>query len=317
MLLAAAALSLSTAHVGAGATLAAEDGAVTFAEHPGKLQIDVGGHAFATYVFEDASIPRPYFAHVRVPGGPQVTRNHPPVAGKDAVDHDTFHPGIWLAFGDLNGADCWRNKARVRHAKFSLPSEAKGDGGHFGVVNHYLKDLEAGLVAVETCQYTIVARPSGTLLVCDSEFGSPAREEVVFGDQEEMGLGLRVATPLAVTGGGTIVTSDGLRNEEQAWGKQAAWCDYSGVMEGRRIGMTLMPDPKNFRPSWYHARNYGFVAANPFGRQAFAKGEKSRVVIKRGETLRLRFGVLVHSAPADEPIDLAAAYQDFLSVLEK
>ena len=72
---------------------------VEFRSEPGRLAVRVGGEPFAVYVHQDDAIPRPYFAHVRLPGGPQVTRNHPPVAGKDPTDHDTFHPGLWLAFG--------------------------------------------------------------------------------------------------------------------------------------------------------------------------------------------------------------------------
>ena len=32
---------------------------------------------------------------------------------QDLDDHPTMHPGLWLAFGDINGADFWRNKGRV------------------------------------------------------------------------------------------------------------------------------------------------------------------------------------------------------------
>jgi hypothetical protein len=70
----------------------------------------------------------------------------------------------------------------------------------------------------------------------------------------------------------------------------------------------LMPDPKNFRRSWFHARDYGLLVANPFGRQAFTKGKPSQVVVKKGETLTLRFGVLVH----DSDLDCKAAYNEFL-----
>ncbi len=72
--------------------------------------------------------------------------------------------------------------------------------------------------------------------------------------------------------------------------------------------MLLMPHPANVRRSWFHARDYGLLEANPFGRNAFTGAEKSRIVVKQGETLRLRFGVLVyHGKP-----ELAAAYKDFL-----
>ena len=60
-----------------------------------------------------------------------------------------------------------------------------------------------------------------------------------------------------------------------------------------------MPDPENVRRAWFHARDYGVLVANPFGRRAFTRGEESRVVVKAGETFRLRFGVLVHSGKAD------------------
>jgi len=38
----------------------------------------------------------------------------------------------------------------------------------------------------------------------------------------------------------------------------------------------------------------------------------SRVEVKRGEKLRLRFGVLLHSAAPEKDVDLVAAYQDYL-----
>lgn len=69
-----------------------------------------------------------------------------------------------------------------------------------------------------------------------------------------------------------------------------------------------MPHPKNFRRSWFHARDYGLLVANPFGRNAFTKAEKSQVVVSKLQALRLRFGVLFFNG---EP-DLGDAYNDYL-----
>jgi hypothetical protein len=80
--------------------------------------------------------------------------------------------------------------------------------------------------------------------------------------------------------------------------------------------MTLFCHPENFRPSWFHARDYGMLEANPFGRQAFGKGEKSSVVIKPGEKMRLRYGVLLHSGAEGSRPDLPAAYADYVKVAE-
>jgi hypothetical protein len=168
-----------------------------------------------------------------------------------------------------------------------------------------------------------LARPAGHLLVWDSTF--PSDNEFAFGDQEEMGLGFRVATPLRVEqksevdlppGNGTILDSEGRKNGDEVWGNSAQWCDYSGTMAGQRVGMTLFCHPENFRPSWFHARDYGMLEANPFGRQAFGKGEKSSVVIKPGEKMRLRYGVLLHSGAEGSRPDLPAAYADYVKVAE-
>jgi hypothetical protein len=42
------------------------------------------------------------------------------------------------------------------------------------------------------------------------------------------------------------------------------------------------------------------MAANPFGVAAFTDGPKSKIVVKEGQTLRLRYGVLIHDG-FDEP----------------
>ena len=110
---------------------------------------------------------------------------------------------------------------------------------------------------------------------------------------------------------------DGRKNGAAIWGNSAEWCDYSGTMSGQRVGMTLFCHPNNFRPSWFHARDYGLLEANPFGRESFGKGAKSSVSVKPGEKLRLRYGILIHSDSASSALDYAAAYQDYLQVAGK
>ncbi len=80
-----------------------------------RVTITHGNAPVADFVFSDQKIFRPYFASVQSSDGIQVTRNHPPIAGKDATDHETMHPGIWLGFGDINGSDFWRNRGRIEH----------------------------------------------------------------------------------------------------------------------------------------------------------------------------------------------------------
>lgn len=270
------------------ARVACADETVRFERGESEVRILVGEQPFARYVFRDDEILRPYFTDVRAPDGTSVTRHHPPREGVDATDHDTMHPGIWLAFGDLNGADFWRNKARVEIDTI----EEDADRGSFIVRNRYL-DGES-VVCEEEQRVTIVPREGAIYLLLDSTF-SAGEKGFYFGDQEEMGLGVRVATPLAVANGGRIVNSAGQRNEAECWGKTALWADYGGTIDGKRAGIVLMPHPENFRPSWFHARDYGFIAANPFGQKAFTAGEPSRIEVKPGDTFRVQYGVCVYT----------------------
>ena len=295
-------------------SVAAEPAAgVVFKSGQDRVEISVGGRPFAVYVFADKKIQRPYFTAVKAPSGQQVTRHHPPRAGVDSTDHDTMHPGIHLAFGELGGSDFWRNRGRVVHDGFVEVPRGGASGGGFVVRNKYLAGSRR--VCQELCRHRVLIRPHGILLTYESRFSS-ASADFAFGDQEEMGLGVRVDRELRVKGGrGMITDSEGRKNEKAVWGHQALWCGYSGVKHGHHVGLVLMPHPKNFRKSWFHARDYGFLVANPFGRRAFTKGQPSRIRVGKGKVFRLRYGVLVHGTKADRPVDLKAAYSDYLAVI--
>lgn len=280
---------------------------VAFRQGDGSLQITIGDQPIAEYVWNDAQTTRPYFHHVRTRSGLQVTRNHPPVKGQDPDDHATMHPGLWMSFGDLGGADFWRNKGRVRHVEFLQKPEGGAGSGDFLVQNSYENDGK--VICTEACRIGILTRPEGYVLKWDSTFRS-SQAPFAFGDQEEMGLGVRVATPLAVDKGGQIMDSEGRKNGKQVWGKQADWCEYSCLLEGQRAGIVLMPDPQNFRRSWFHARDYGLLVANPFGQKAFTQGAASRIVTPQDAEFRLQFHVLVYSTRSDRPIDIAAVYRN-------
>ena len=290
----------------------AAEPAVSFVPRAGALAIRIGDIEVADFVYRDQHVSRPYLAHVKTTSGIQVTRQHPPRKGQDAVDHEGVHTGIWLSFGDLSGCDYWRLKARTEHVRFSEPPKGGTGRGSFAVLNSYLTADGQGKVCDETCHYNIRTAPGVYQLEMISEF-RPGDGDLVFGDQEEMGLGVRLATSLAVDRqqGGRILDSAGRKNGKEVWGQTAQWCDYAGPLQGKWVGLTLLSGPENFRPSWNHARDYGFLAVNPFGRQAFTRQEPSRIVVKRGETLRLRFAVAVHESQSEADYRPAEIYREF------
>jgi hypothetical protein len=287
-------------------------GSFSVEEMPDRLLIALAGQPIAEYVFRDERILRPYFANVCSPSGLKLTRNHPPVPDSDAADHDTMHPGIWLAFGDISGHDFWRNKGRIEHVRFNQRPSAQGDRLTFATDSR-LRAADGKVVGLLESRFRARAGRSTWRLVWDATFRSD-QGDLTFGDQEEMGFGARVATPLTEVNGGSIASSTGNRTAEATWGQAARWCDYSGQIDGRPAGITLMASPSNFRESWWHNRDYGLMVANPFGRAALEQGSKSAVKVKPGESLRLRFAAVLHDAADYHPAD---AYEEFVKIVER
>ncbi len=292
---------------------------VTTTQEDTRLTIHLGEQTIATYVWHDDALPRPYFENFFTPDGTLVTRTHPtdPVRDKGNDDHPDFHPGAWLAFGDINGADFWRNKARVRHLRFVTPPTATGDGVTFTVLNAYERTADTPqTLCEETCTYTLTPHGTGYLLTATSTF-RPTHGPIAFGDQEEMGFGVRLATPFSVRhGGGFIRNSAGGKQEAGTWGKNADWCAGFGKHDDTWVGVNVMASPDNFRPAWFHSRDYGLIVANPFGKKAMTGPKDDTVApdqtpVAAGEALTITFGLYIFQSAEAQP-DFDAMYQRFL-----
>jgi putative heme-binding domain-containing protein len=303
---------------GAGATGAVQPARVapsgvgfTWERLPDRLSIRHGGVRISDYVFADPEILRPFFQNVRVPSGTQVTRTHPPSAG-DATDHATMHPGVWLAFGDINGEDFWRNKGRIEHVAFvNDPALVRGRLV-FATQNRFVAGNGTSLATLISRFGIAPWGDNAFVLTWEAEIRGEGRE-LVFGDQEEMGLGVRVATELTELTGGLVVNSDGATGAKTVWGKQAAWAAYWRELAGRRQGVAIFPSASNPNPTWWHSRDYGVIVANGFGKRALPASPDGKLVVKSGDSLKLRYEVLLFDTPATAPIDFAAAYRRFRS----
>ena len=114
--------------------------------------------------------------------------------------------------------------------------------------------------------------------------------------------------------GGKVLNSDGKKTTQECWGQPARWVDYSGMVEAKEYGVTLMDHPSNFRPSRYHVRDYGLFSMSPFGEGAYQNDpNKSKPVILDDVTpsLRLRYGLFIHPGNSADG-HVAEAYEQFL-----
>ena len=291
---------------------------IVLTESDDRLRIDVDGELFTEYR-SDRKVPCLY--PIMSSSGAGLTRNYPfddSVAGEEH-DHP-HHVSLWFTHGLVNGVDFWaqhlKRKGQIVHKSFgphSTSSNSKdGTTTHTAKFSVNLSWEEGDTVHLtETRTYTITAR-GNTRLVDMKSVLTGVDGDVLFGDTKEGTAGVRVAPTLRTKGAvakGSIINSNGERNND-AWGKRANWVAYSGPDSAEKPAVIAMFDhPSNLRhPTWWHARDYGLLAANPFGQHDF-EGKKDKHLgdhtLKKGESLTFRYLTLFHqgdleSAKIDE-----------------
>ena len=276
-----------------------------------RLAIRLDGLEVLSYFFKHEQTKRPFFAHVKTTTGIQVTRNFPPIKGRDPVDHGYMHPGLSLGFSNINGENFWHNNRGgvVVSEGFEGKPFIRDDFASFTVKNRYL-GKDGKMVCQEIASYQLTKNSDGYLISMETSFTSD--EALVFGVKEEMGMALRIASPIRVKqGSGGIASAQGGVNEKGTWGKTDDWWDYHGPLKERSVGLQIMSGKGN-PPIWAHSRDYGLLVANPFPVDVKENREKT-TVIDAGKTFRLRFGVQVHDTADRASYDPKAAYERYLA----
>lgn len=307
----------------AGATLelvavegqTAEAPALTIADDGAAATVLRGPVAVSTYHYADPKAARPYWYPVRDPFGGLITRGFPmhDIAG-ERQDHP-HHRSVWCAYGDVNGSDNWSegaNHAQQTHEGW----HALAAGALYAKLDQRLcwRDKERRPVLDERRVWRLWNTPAAFSL-WDVELdltAAPGVGDVTFGDTKEGGLlSVRVATSMDVPAG-KIENAIGGINEGETWGKRAAWCDYSGPVNGNWVGLTIFDHPTSFRhPTWWHVRNYGLMTANCFGLSYFTnRAENGTYVLPAGQTLRFRYRLYVHAGDATAG-GVATRYHDY------
>ncbi len=281
----------------------------------GKLNITVDGAPFSAYHFEGA--PRPYLYPLLGPNQLAMTRNWPM---KDVPNEEHDHPhhrSLWFAFGSVNGVDFWSDGAKsgkTIHDKF-LTVESDKKIGVIKSLNNWVS-LEGKKICTDVRTIRIHSTGSEERIV-DFEITLNASEgDITFGDTKEGMMALRLAETMRVKGKvaqGHIRNSEGVIDGD-TWGKRAKWCDYYGPVEGKTVGVAMFDNPKNPRfPTWWHVRDYGLFAANPFGLHDFEKQPAGAgdMRIPAGGSITFRYRILLHSGDTDHA-KVAEKYEAYI-----
>ncbi|MCB9871308.1 MAG: PmoA family protein [Planctomycetes bacterium] len=276
-----------------------------------RYRIEIDGALFAEYVFRGHPSPIVYPVHGA--HGIAVTRGHPMHTNSgEATDHP-HHRSLWFAHGDINGHDFWHRGGRVEQRKAIV-----AQGSH-GVVltthNDYLAGDSRTLLCDDTRVLAFHVGPRGRYLDYQVTLHA-SRGDLHFGDTKEGTMAIRVAPWLRLVGKsakGAIRTSEG-RKDREAWGRRARWVDYFGTTAGETVGVALFDHPQNHGfPCRWHAREYGLLAANPFGVRQFRDGRDGAggVRLAKGKSLTLRYRFYFHKGDTTQA-EVAAEYGDWV-----
>ncbi|MEM7479096.1 MAG: PmoA family protein [Planctomycetota bacterium] len=287
-----------------------QEAEITLEKKKDRVTVLIDGELFTEYVFEGYE--KPILYPVLGPHKIPMTRDYPMKDDTPNEKHDhPHHKSIWFGHMKVNGESFWHV------GKTAGTTKATGvevDGNTINTKNR-LVDRNGKLVANDSRKITFGASKSSRWI--DYEVTYHATEgEIVFGDNKDGQMGIRMNAALRIEGpiaNGSAVNANG-DTQEKIWGKRAPWIDYWAEINGKVVGVAMFDHPNNLRhPTWWHARDYGLLSANPFGIHHFESKKDSSLgeyKLAQGEALTFRHRFLFHEGNAIEG-EVAAAFDDW------
>jgi hypothetical protein len=275
------------------------------------------------------SVAKPYFWPFNGPYGDPVTRAWPMEKGKPGESNDHVHQkSVWFCHGDVipegielkgkinndvEGVDFWAEGKDCGRIVCTHVGEPKVEKDHGQVLTrNEWRTADGTKILDETRIIHLYTFGNTRLFVFDIDLHASV-VPITFGDTKEGSMGIRINDDIReeisinkkkMQGPGKIENAAGKTGEKDCWGYLSAWCDYSGPINGKVVGLAILADPANPYPSCWHSRRYGLMAANPFGRAKSkfpAMKDKTELVkLAKGERLKLRYGLLIHPGDAKE-----------------
>jgi hypothetical protein len=293
--------------------LAAE---VKLTQQPDRIDIEIGGKPFSTfYIAGDA--PKPYLHPLRAASGTVVTRKYPMEQVEGETRDHKHHRGLWFTHGDVNGFDFWMNEPDYKSDKkglIKLEKVHKVKGGKTGVIEaSFIWADPAGKPLLKEHRTMTFYDDSQTTRTFDVDIRLDAIEKVTFGDTKEGTFAIRLADVMNEKKTGTMTNAEGAQKMKSVWGKASPWVDYVGKIGDETVGIAILDHPGNPKhPTFWHSRDYGLFAANPFGEHDFFndKTRNGSMTLEPGKSLRWRYRVVIH--PEGTPI--ADQFKKFAAV---
>jgi hypothetical protein len=315
----------------------AESEGVKMIQTNDRVRVEINGEFFTDYFFKMRQHPalmtdkngntttnptkHTYYYPLIGPGGVNMTRSWPmnPDAQNEEKDHP-HHRSLWFAHGAVNGVDFWAEtpkSGKIQHAGFVEVVSGK-DAGWIKSTNKWVAP-DGKTVCTDERVFRVHNRPGNERLFdFEITIQAPVDRDVLFGDTKEGTMAVRVNEEMRLTHGknkpgkGRIVQSSGVL-DAQTWGKRAEWCDYNGPINGKTVGIAIFDHPSNpVHPTYWHVRDYGLFAANPFGIHDFEKkpAGTGNLNIPAGKSVTFKYRFYIHEGD-EKQAKVAERYKDY------
>ncbi|MBI4893629.1 MAG: PmoA family protein [Acidobacteria bacterium] len=275
-----------------------------------RVAITVEGKAFSN-LYYGPEWPLPFLHPLRAASGVAVTRGYPVEQIEGEIQDHKWHHGLWFGHGDVNGVDFWRDLGAEKTGRMVVKGKPSWKKGKLTVEAELVTPKKEALGTVAE-EFQFAAQ--GALRMVDAVVTVRADKGLALkmGDTEEGTFAVRLADEFREGRGVTMKNAAGDEGKV-IWGKRAKWVDYSTTVKGEKAGVIVLEHPSNPKhPTYWHARPYGLLSANPFGEHDFLK-DKTRdgsMTVPAGGKLELRYRVVIHPGGLGE-IDAEKLFTDY------
>jgi hypothetical protein len=256
---------------------------VTAEKRGDRIEISINGNFFTTYILSESE-KYPFFFPVNGPSNGSVTSmrnaNYP------------HHSSLFFGCDRVNGGNYWQ-EGLERGQIISLRADILESGGERVVIENECIWRRPGADApIRDKRLITVSAPSADKFRIDFDVTMEMLMDVVIEKTNHSLFSGRVDPDLAVINGGVMVNAEGDRGEKDTFGKRSPWMDCHGKRQGKTEGIAIMQHPSNdWYPSPWFTRDYGFFSPTPM----YWPENDKHMSFKKGDQIRLRYRVLVHS----------------------
>lgn len=207
------------------------------------------------------------------------------------------HSSLFFGCDKVNGGNYWQEgleRGRIISVGARI-TEAKGE--RVVIEDECIWKRPDAQAPITDRRKITISSPSKDLYRLDFDIEMEMLMDVTIQKTNHSLFSARIDPDLSVKQGGMMVNTEGATGEKGTFGVPSPWIDCYGERKTGTEGIVIMQHPSNrWYPSPWFTRDYGFISPTPM----YWPADDKATVLKKGETIKLRYRVFVHAGDTRE-----------------